>query len=310
MADIDAKIAAGTATKSTLTNLIGFYQAQLKKAQQQLLQTDTSINSLKQQRQTLGNAKPTSTNAADWKELKTEDGKTYYYNKITKETTWTNPFTKDAKPEQNLQEIWREAKTEDGRTYYYNKQTKETTWVNPFGGAGAKPSTSSGAPPAAPSGSSAPKAAPAKALSPEEKKKDLQDKIKGIKEQIQAKMKTRDGLQKLCGFYGADNPAVVKAKAELDGLEKELKGLKDKKAGWVKELEELCPELKQQATAAKPAAQASAWKEFQDASGRTYYYNMTTKETRWEKPDDAAPAPATGAVAKVTFFFFFRIFLL
>ena len=27
----------------------------------------------------------------DWKEAKTADGKTYYYNSVTKETSWTLP---------------------------------------------------------------------------------------------------------------------------------------------------------------------------------------------------------------------------
>jgi len=110
MADLDAKILAAVTTKNTLTNLIAFYNAQLKKAQQQLTQTEANINSLKQQKQQLGAAKPTSTNAADWKELKTEDGKTYYYNKVTKETTWSNPFApKDAKTAEGT-DVWKEVR--------------------------------------------------------------------------------------------------------------------------------------------------------------------------------------------------------
>eukprot|EP01102_Stenamoeba_stenopodia_P010181 TRINITY_DN303_c0_g1_i2.p1 TRINITY_DN303_c0_g1~~TRINITY_DN303_c0_g1_i2.p1 ORF type:complete len:556 (-),score=195.27 TRINITY_DN303_c0_g1_i2:87-1754(-) len=299
MADLDAKIAAANTTKITLTNLIAFYNAQLKRAQQQLTQTEANINSLKQQKQQLSAAKPTSTNAADWKELKTEDGKTYYYNKVTKETTWSNPFApKEAKGADAPADVWKEAKTEDGRTYYYNRVTKETTWVNPYGAAGAPAaSAAKGAAPAAGTASkgspvTAAAPAPVKEKTPEEKKKDLEAQIKSLKEQIQKKLNTKSGLEKLCGFYTGPggNDAVVKAKAELADLEKDIKALKEKKNTLQSELEVLDPSKKKQ-----PKQTVSAWKEFKDPSGRTYYYNVLTKETSWDKPEDFGAQPAASA---------------
>jgi len=53
------------------------------------------------------------------------------------------------------------------------------------------------------------------------------------------KLNTKSGLEKLCGFYTGPggNDAVVKAKAELADLEKDIKSLKEKKNALQSELE-------------------------------------------------------------------------
>ena len=57
-----------------------------------------------------------------WEELKDKDGKTFYFNKFTKESAWVKP---------NFENPWTEMQDEDGDTYYYNTITKQTQWEDP-----------------------------------------------------------------------------------------------------------------------------------------------------------------------------------
>lgn len=60
-----------------------------------------------------------------WKEAKDKTGRVYYYNTVTKETSWQKPKAKKEVSQ------WSSAKTADGKIYYYNRVTKESRWTKP-----------------------------------------------------------------------------------------------------------------------------------------------------------------------------------
>ncbi|QWU88129.1 hypothetical protein CA3LBN_002394 [Candidozyma haemuli] len=62
-----------------------------------------------------------------WQEAQDDQGRTYYYNVTTHETSWEKPA------EPSSSGSWKAYKTEDGRDYYHNEETGETTWERPSG---------------------------------------------------------------------------------------------------------------------------------------------------------------------------------
>jgi hypothetical protein len=66
--------------------------------------------------------------ASEWREAQANTGKTYYYNSRTHESRWTKPQAN----EQPLPEGWREAVSQSGKIYYYNRSTSETSWQRPL----------------------------------------------------------------------------------------------------------------------------------------------------------------------------------
>lgn len=56
-----------------------------------------------------------------WEEVADEEGRIYYFNNITQETSWDKP----------LKRRWKTYLTDDGKQYYYNEETGETAWEVP-----------------------------------------------------------------------------------------------------------------------------------------------------------------------------------
>ncbi|XP_068101874.1 pre-mRNA-processing factor 40 homolog A [Hyperolius riggenbachi] len=67
-----------------------------------------------------------------WTEHKSPDGRTYYYNIETKQSTWEKPDEMKTPTEQLLSKCpWKEFKSDSGKPYFYNSQTKESRWAKP-----------------------------------------------------------------------------------------------------------------------------------------------------------------------------------
>ncbi|XP_050215315.1 pre-mRNA-processing protein 40A isoform X2 [Mercurialis annua] len=82
---------------------------------------------------------PNQQSSSEWQEHTASDGRRYYYNKRTKQSSWEKPlelmtpieagfhFLKRA----DASTVWKEFTTPEGKTYYYNKLTKQSKWSIP-----------------------------------------------------------------------------------------------------------------------------------------------------------------------------------
>ncbi|KAH9329126.1 hypothetical protein KI387_001234, partial [Taxus chinensis] len=69
---------------------------------------------------------------SDWQEHTTSDGKRYYYNKKTRQSSWEKPYELLTPIERaDASTDWKEFTTSDGRKYFFNKVTKQSKWTIP-----------------------------------------------------------------------------------------------------------------------------------------------------------------------------------
>lgn len=67
-----------------------------------------------------------------WTEHKAPDGRLYYYNSETKQSSWEKPDDLKSSAELLLSKCpWKEHKAESGKVYYHNSATKESRWTKP-----------------------------------------------------------------------------------------------------------------------------------------------------------------------------------
>ncbi|XP_055640317.1 pre-mRNA-processing factor 40 homolog A [Toxorhynchites rutilus septentrionalis] len=68
----------------------------------------------------------------EWTEHKAPDGRTYYYNSVTKQSLWEKPDELKSPAEKLLSQCpWKEYRSDQGKIYYHNVNTKESQWVAP-----------------------------------------------------------------------------------------------------------------------------------------------------------------------------------
>ncbi|RWS25820.1 pre-mRNA-processing factor 40 A-like protein [Leptotrombidium deliense] len=73
---------------------------------------------------------PISTNS--WSEHVAPDGRTYYYNEVTKQSSWEKPDELKTETERLFSQCpWKEYKADNNKVYYHNIITKESSWVIP-----------------------------------------------------------------------------------------------------------------------------------------------------------------------------------
>merc|ERR1719478_826290 len=71
--------------------------------------------------------------AADaWTEHTHSDGRRYYYNRVTKASSWDKPDALKTSEEKVNTTSWKEYKTADGRDYFFNPVTKQSVWDMPI----------------------------------------------------------------------------------------------------------------------------------------------------------------------------------
>ncbi|KAL5855269.1 hypothetical protein ACOSQ4_005071 [Xanthoceras sorbifolium] len=76
--------------------------------------------------------KPAVRTLTDWIEHTSADGRRYYFNKRTRQSTWDKPLELMTPIERtDATTDWKEFTSPDGKTYYYNKITKQSVWTIP-----------------------------------------------------------------------------------------------------------------------------------------------------------------------------------
>merc|ERR1712050_175410 len=68
----------------------------------------------------------------EWVTHNAPNGRTYYYNNRTKQSSWEKPAELMTPGEKHLAKCpWKSHKNADGKVYYYNNTTKASSWSEP-----------------------------------------------------------------------------------------------------------------------------------------------------------------------------------
>ncbi|XP_062019148.1 pre-mRNA-processing protein 40A isoform X3 [Rosa rugosa] len=74
----------------------------------------------------------TQPSATDWQEHMATDGRRYYFNRSTRQSSWEKPLELMTPLERaDASTVWKEYTSADGKKYYYNKVTRESKWTIP-----------------------------------------------------------------------------------------------------------------------------------------------------------------------------------
>ncbi|XP_062212478.1 pre-mRNA-processing protein 40A-like [Phragmites australis] len=81
---------------------------------------------------TLPSVNSSQPSSLDWQEHTATNGKKYYFNKKTRQSSWEKPVELMTHLERaDASTEWKEFTTPEGRKYYYNKVTKQSKWTIP-----------------------------------------------------------------------------------------------------------------------------------------------------------------------------------
>ncbi|KAK9946359.1 hypothetical protein M0R45_011827 [Rubus argutus] len=74
----------------------------------------------------------TQPSPSDWQEHMAADGRRYYFNRSTRQSSWEKPLELMTPLERaDASTVWKEYTSADGKKYYYNKVTRESKWTIP-----------------------------------------------------------------------------------------------------------------------------------------------------------------------------------
>ena len=229
-----------------------------------------------------------------WRAVQTADGKTYYYNLQTKQTTWIRPSEPaptapvdpaptapkgSAPAEEELPAGWAELQTLGGHAYYYHKESRSTAWTRPTA----------------------------------EFHRQMEEKAKKAEAKAKAKAKAvpddvatalGDWVHALHAPPPSADTAVEAAPLPAGWTERQTLGGRayyyheeSRATAWTRPTAKDAPAHVVTTQAANGGAPMPAgWYELQTLGGRKYYYNKEQKRTVWTRPvAPAAPAGALGA---------------